>query len=194
MISNDDLAPNRPQIRIWYGIFTWINQFTAIDLNVLVKNNLAPAMHFNFFVIFWFFFAKIALLCSFIIDTLFVLHIIHRNNAVSKSLRPWFLRNRSYRRRAPCYRRHAPSYRSHPIKLPSSVISDKLAYRRLAANLSEIIVQKREMVRVCRFGARCTMPPCYSVANLREIGGRKEAQAGKNFSKRAAARAPSWRR
>ena len=26
------------------------------------------------------------------------------------------------------------------------------------------------------------MPPCFSVVNLREIGGRKEAQAGKNFS------------
>ena len=195
MISTDDLAPNRPQIRIWYGILTWINQLTAIDLNVLVKNNYAAStMHLNFFVIYWFYFAEISLLCSFIIHTFFVLYTIHRNNPASKSLRPWFLRNRSYRRRAPCYRRHAPSYRRHPMKLPSSVISDKLAYRRLAANLSEIIVQKREMVQVCRFGARCTMPPCYSVANLREIGGRKEAQAGKNFSKRAAARAPSWRR
>ena len=98
-----------------------------------------------------------------------------------------FLRNRSYRRRA-------PSYRRHPMKLPSSVISDKFAYCRLAANLSGIIVQNPEKVRVCRFGARCTMPPCFSVVNLREIGGRKEARAGKNFSKRAAATAPSWRR
>ena len=92
------------------------------------------------------------------------------------------------------YRRRAPSNRRHPVKLPSSVIWDEFAYRRLAANLSGIIVQKREQIRVCRFGARCTMPPCFSVVNLREIGGRKEARAGKNFSKRAAASAPSWRR
>ena len=119
-----------------------------------------------------------------------VLYIIHQNNPVSKSSRyiiPWFLRNRSYRRRA-------PSYRRHPIKLPSSVIWDKFAYRRLAANLSGIIVQKREKVRVCRFCARRTIPPCFSVVNFREIGGRKEAREGKNFSKRAAASAPSWQR
>ena len=119
-----------------------------------------------------------------------VLYIIHQNNQVSKSLCciiPWFLHNRSYHRRAPGYRRH-------PMKLPSSVISDKLAYRRLAAILSVIIVLKREKVRVYRYDARCAMPPCFSVANLREIGGRKEARAGKNFSKRAAASAPSWRR
>ena len=68
---------------------------------------------------------------------IFVLYIIHQNNPVSKSLRyiiPWFLRNRSYRRRA-------PSYHCHPIKLSSSVIWDKFAYRRLAASLSGIIVQ-----------------------------------------------------
>ena len=75
-------------------------------------------------------------------------------------------------------------------QLPSRLFT----YRRLAANLSEIIAQKRESVRVCSLGARCTMPSCYSVANLREIGGRKEARAGKNFSKRVAASAPSWRR
>ena len=128
---------------------------------------------------------------------IFVLYIIHQNDPVSKSLRciiPWFLCNRSYRRRAPRYRRHAPSYRRHPIKLPSSVISVNFAYRRLAANLSGIIVQKREKVPVCRFGARCTMLLCFPVVNLREIGGRKEARTGKNFSKRAAAPAPSWRR
>ena len=71
---------------------------------------------------------------------IFVLYIIHQNNPVSKLLRciiPWFLRNRSYCRRVPGYRRHS-------IELPSSVISDKFAYRRLAANLSGIIVQKRE--------------------------------------------------
>ena len=99
---------------------------------------------------------------------IFVWYIIHQNSPLSKSLRciiPWFLRNRSYRRRAPRYRRHAPSYRRHPIKLPSSVISVKFAYCRLAANLSRISVQKREKIR-----------------------------AGKNFSKRAAASAPSWRR
>ena len=118
---------------------------------------------------------------------IFVLYIIHQNSPVSKSVRyilPGFLRNVSYRRRA-------PSYRRHPVKLPSSVIWDKFAYRRLAANLSGIIVQKREQIWVCRFGARCTMPPCFSVVNLREIGGRKEARARKNFSKRAAASAPS---
>ena len=68
-----------------------------------------------------------------------VLYIIHQNNPVSKSLCciiPWFLHNRSYHRRAPGYRRH-------PMKLPSSVISDKLAYRRLAAILSVIIVLKK---------------------------------------------------
>ena len=37
VISIDDLAPNRPQIRIWYGILTWINQLTAIDLNMLAR-------------------------------------------------------------------------------------------------------------------------------------------------------------
>ena len=121
---------------------------------------------------------------------IFVSYIIQQNNPVSKSLRyiiPWFLRNWSYRRRA-------PSYRRHPIKLPSSVIWDKFAYRRLAANLSGIIIQKREKLRVCRFDARRTMPPCFSVVNLREIGGRREARASKNFTKRAAASAPSWRR
>ena len=35
------------------------------------------------------------------------------------------------------------------------------------------------------------MLSCYSVANLKEIGGRKGARAGKNFSKRAAASVPS---
>ena len=142
-------------------------------------------LSYLFFVTFGFFFSEIARLCSFIIGT--YLYIIHQNNPVSKSVHyiiPWFLRNRSYRRRAPRYRRH-------PVKLPSSVIWDKFAYRRLAANLSGIIVQKREQIRVCRFGARRTMPPCFSVVNLREIGGRKEARAGKNFSKRAAASAPS---
>ena len=121
---------------------------------------------------------------------IFVLYIIHQNNPVSKWLCciiPWFLRNRSYCRRAPSYRRHL-------IKLPTSVISDKFAYRRLAANLSGIIVQKREKAQICRFGTRCTMPPCqFSGVNLREIGGCNEARAGKNFPKRAAASAPSWR-
>ena len=37
VISTDDLAPNRPQIWVWYGILTWINQFTAIDLNMLAR-------------------------------------------------------------------------------------------------------------------------------------------------------------
>ena len=128
-------------------------------------------------------------------------YIIHQNNPVSKSLRciiTWFLPSRSYRCRAPRYRRHASSYRRHPIKLPSSVISDNFASRRIAANLWWIIVQKRENVRVCRFGARCTlpparctMPPCFSVVNSGEIGGRKEARAGKNSLRE---RPPSWRR
>ena len=126
-----------------------------------------------------------------------LLYIISQNNPVSNSLGckiPWFFRNRSYRRRAPRYRRHVPSYRRHPVKLPSSVISVNFAYRRLAADLSGIIVQIWERVRVCRFGARCTMHLCFSVVNLREIGGRNKTRAGKNFSKRAAASAPSWRR
>ena len=143
------------------------------------------------------FFSEIARTCSFIIDTFLFLYIIHHNIPVSKSLRciiTWFPRNRGYRRCAPRYRRHAPSYRPHPIKLPSSVIADNFTYRRLEANLSGIIVQKRERIRFCRFGARCTMPPCFSVVYLREIGGRKEARVGKNFSKRAVASATSWRR
>ena len=37
VISFDDLAPNRPKIRIWYGILSWINQLTAIDLNMLAR-------------------------------------------------------------------------------------------------------------------------------------------------------------
>ena len=111
---------------------------------------------------------------------IFVSYIIQQNNPLSESLRyiiPWFLRNRSYRRRA-------PSYRRHPIKLPSSVIWDKFAYRRLAANLSGIIVQKREKVRVCRFGARRTMPPCFSVVNLREMVAEKHEQAKTSRSER----------
>ena len=69
VISIDDLAPNRPQIRIWYCILTWINQPTAIDLNRHVGENLLSAMHFIIFVTFRFFFSEIARLCSFIIDT-----------------------------------------------------------------------------------------------------------------------------
>ena len=154
-----------------------------------VGDNLASAMHFIFFI-FRFFFSDIARSLFIYHRHIFVSYIIHQNNPVSKPLHciiPWFLRNRSYRRRV-------PSYRRHPNKLPSSVISNKFAYRRLAANLSGIIVQKREQVRVCRFRARCTMPPCFTVVNLREIGGRKKARAGKNFTKRVAASAPSWRR
>ena len=151
---------------------------------------VSNALYFFFFCYLCVLFLRDSTLIFIYHRHIFVLYIIHQNNPVSKSLRyiiPWFLRNRSYRRRA-------PSYRRHPIKLPSSVIWDKFACRRLAANISGIIVQKRQKVRVCRFGARCTMPPCFSVVNLREIGGRKEARAGKNLSKRAAAPAPSWRR
>ena len=79
---------------------------------------------------------------------------------------------------------HKPCRTFHPwcpcIKTRClSVIWDKFAYRRLAANISGIIVQKREQIRVCRFGARCTMPPCFSVVNLREIGGRKKHEQAK---------------
>ena len=120
-----------------------------------------------------------------------VLYIIHQNNPVSKSLRcmiPWYLRNRNYRRRVLRYRRRVPSYRRHPIKLPSSGIPDNFAYRRLAANLSEIIIRKWD------FDARCTMPLSFVVANLREIDGCTKAGGCKNFSKQVAASAPSWRR
>ena len=179
---------------VWYGILTKINQPTAIDLNMLARTWRQQCILF----IYYFFvcylsvlFLRDSTLSMFIYHRhIFVLYIIHQNNPVSKSLCciiPWFPRNQSHRR-------HAPSYRRHQMKLPSSVISDKFAYRRLAANLSGIIVQKREKLRVYRFGTRCTMPPCFSVVNLREIGGRKEARAGKNFSERAAASAPSWRR
>ena len=189
VISIDDLAPNRPQIGIWYGILTWINQLTAIDLNMLARICRQQCILFVFCYLYVLYLRDSTLM--FIYHRhIFVSYIIQQNNPVSKSLRyilPWFLRNRSYRRRA-------PSYHRHPINLPSSAIWDKFAYRRLAANLSGIIVLKREKVRVCRFGARRTMPPCFSVLNLREIGGRRETRAGKNFSKRAAASAPSWRR
>ena len=37
VISTDDLAPRRPQIRIWYGILKCINQLTAIDRNMLAR-------------------------------------------------------------------------------------------------------------------------------------------------------------
>ena len=134
-----------------------------------VGGNLPSAMHFIFLLLPLG--NRDSMLMFIYHRHIFVLYIIHQNNPVSKSLRyiiPWFLRNRSYRRRG-------PSYRRHPIKLPSSVIWDKFDYRRLAANLSGIIVQKREKVQVCRFSARCTMPICFSVVNLREIGGRKEA-------------------
>ena len=46
VISTDDLAPHRPQIRIWYGILTWINQLTAIDLNMLTEIWLQQSMLF----------------------------------------------------------------------------------------------------------------------------------------------------
>ena len=187
VISIDDLAPNRLQIRIWYGILTLINQLTAIDLNMLARICRQQCI---FFVTFRFFFFRDSMLMFIYHRHIFVFYIIHQNNPVSKSVRyiiQGFLRNRSYRRRV-------PSYRRHPVKLPPSVIWDKFAYRRLAANLSGIVVQKREQIRIRRFGARCTMPLCFFVVNLREIGGRKETRAGKNFSKRAAASAPSWRR
>ena len=190
VISTDDRAPYKTQIRIWYGMFTKINHLTAIDLNMLARIWRQQCILFIHLFYLSVLFLRDSTLVFIYHRRIFVLYIIHRINPVSKSLWciiPWFLHNRSYRRRA-------PSYRRHPMKLPSSFISDKLAYRRLAVNLSVINVQKREKVRVYRFGARCTMPPCFSVVNLREISGRKEARAGKKFSKRAAASAPSWRR
>ena len=70
VISIDDLAPNIPQIRIWYGILTWTNQLTAIDyLNILASICRQQCILFYFFVTFGFFFSEIARLCSFIIDT-----------------------------------------------------------------------------------------------------------------------------
>ena len=175
---------------VWY---LNMNKSTYSHWSKHVGENLPSAMHLIFFIYFLLPLGSFSRLCTLMFIChrhIFVLYRIHQNNPVSKSVRyiiPWFLRNRNYRRRD-------PSYRRHPVKLPSSVIWDKFAYRRLAANLSGIIVQKREQIRVCRFGARCTMSPCFSVVNLREIGGRNEARAGKNFSKRAAASAPSWRR
>ena len=91
------------------------------------------------------------------------MYIIHQNNPVSKSLRyiiTWFLPSRSYRCRAPRYRRHASSYRRHPIKLPSSVISDNFAYRRIAANLWWIIVQKREKSKSLSFWCKVYPASC----------------------------------
>ena len=69
VISTDDLAPNRPQIRIWHGILKWINQLTATDLNMLARIWRHQCILFHFFVIIRFFFSGIARLCSFIIDT-----------------------------------------------------------------------------------------------------------------------------
>ena len=62
VILIDELVPNRPQIRIWYCIVTWINQLrpTAIDLNIWWREfAVSNAFYFYFFVT----------LCSFIIDT-----------------------------------------------------------------------------------------------------------------------------
>ena len=166
-----------------------MNKSTYSHSSKHVGESLASVMHFIFFVIF----------CTLMFiyhRHIFVLYIIHQNNSVSKSLHciiPWFLRNRSYHRCAPRYRRHAPSYRRHPIKLPSSVISVNFANRRLAANLSGIIVQKREKVRVCRVGARCTMPPCFSVVNLRDQWSQRSTSRQKR-SMGTATSVPFWRR
>ena len=73
VISTDDLVPNWPQIRIWYGILTWINQLTAIDLNMFARINRQQCILF-IFVIFRFFFSEITRLCSFIIDTFCCVH------------------------------------------------------------------------------------------------------------------------
>ena len=194
----DTLKYTNQHIWLWFLLMTsrqtnskmvWYvnkNELNYSHWSKHVGEYLASAMHFRPLI----FILRDNTLMFIYHRHIFVLYIIHQNNPVKKSLCciiPWFLRNRSYRRRA-------PSYRRHPMKVPSSVISDNFAYRRLAANMSGIIVQKRDKVRVNRFGARCTMPTCFSVVNLREIGGLKEARARKNFSKWAAASAPSWRR
>ena len=62
VISTDDLVPNWPQIRIWYGILTWINQLTAIDLNMFARIYRQQCILF-IFVIFRFFFSEITRLC-----------------------------------------------------------------------------------------------------------------------------------
>ena len=179
----DTLKYTDTPIWLWSLLMTWhqtdhrfeysmVFLHEQINLQPLIKTcwrkfGVSDAFYFLCYI--RFFLSEIARLCSFIIGKFLVLYIIHQNNPVNKSLRciiPWFLRNRSYRRHAPRCRRHAPSYRRHPIKLLLSVIADNFACRRLAANLSGIIVQKREKVRVCRFGARCTMHPCFSVVNF----------------------------
>ena len=84
--------------------------------------------------------------------------------------------------RATCYRRRSVSYRRHPM---ASSEANVVSAFRLPSSRGESFgdyCTKRERVRVCRFGARCTTPSCYSVANLREVGGREEARAGKNLS------------
>ena len=73
VISTNDLVPNWPQIRIWYGILTWINQLTAIDLNMFARIYHQQCILF-IFVIFRFFFSEITRLCSFIIDTFCFVH------------------------------------------------------------------------------------------------------------------------
>ena len=125
------------------------NKSTDSHCSKHVGENLASAMHFIYFLFYYLsvLFLRDSTLMFIYHRHICVLYIIHQNNTVNKSLCciiTWFLRNWSYRRRA-------PSYRRHPMKLPSSIISDKLAYRRLAAILSVIIVQKREKVRVYRF-------------------------------------------
>ena len=70
VISTDDLARNRPRIRRWHGILKWINQLTAIDLNMLARIwRQQYILFYLFFVIIRFFYSEIARLCSFIIKT-----------------------------------------------------------------------------------------------------------------------------
>ena len=72
VISADNLAPNRKQIRIWWCILTWINPNSHWTKRV--GEDLASAVHCIFFIIIRFFFSEIARLWH-----IFVLYIIHQN-------------------------------------------------------------------------------------------------------------------
>ena len=72
VISVDDLALNRPQIRIWCGILTWINQLTVMDLNMLARICRQQCI-LLFLLTLGSFCSETGRLCSFIIDTFFVL-------------------------------------------------------------------------------------------------------------------------
>ena len=130
VISTDDLAPNRPHIRIWYGILTWINQLITIDLILLAI--IWRQQDIILFLIFRLFFSDIARSMFIYHRHTFVSYIIHQNNPVSKPLHcisPWFLRNRSYRRRAPSYRRHPINYRRHLFRTNLPTVVSRRIFR-----------------------------------------------------------------